>query len=632
VVALSVSDTGIGIDQEQQERIFEAFAQGDGSTARLYGGTGLGLSISRELVGLLGGQLTVTSTPGEGSTFTVYLPGDLSTTAAAPIPASALLETSPRADRGTNGGPAEGGIGGLKILVVDDDVRNTFSMTVLLERGDAEVTVAESGAEALAALERTPEIDVVLMDIMMPVMDGYDTIRAIRQIDRFTTLPIIAVTGKATAGERERCIDAGANDHVPKPVDTAELLQALQRCVPIAAARAIPASVVTEPLVISYTARPERGREESAIDGLRILLVDDDFRNIFSLSALLERGHADVTVAESGAEGIAALERMPDMDIVLMDILMPVMDGNDTIRAIRLIDRFKSLPIIAVTAKATAGERQRCIDAAPTTTFRSRSMAASSWQLFDPGFRLCAARCMSTALRLAEPLDTDADAVRTRAAVPVLVVDDNPGKRLAIKAVLAPLGYSVVEADSGLAAMRCVMAQGLRRDPARCPDARHGRVPDSGSHSPAPAVRDDADHLHHGVWKRRDHNTDLYAEGAVDFIFAPCRRPSSGQGLAFASLFTQAEGLAARAREVQASADQLRLLTDAAPIGIFQTDAEDKYVYTNPRWTELTGSPPTRRPARTGSDHRLERARRPDPGADRRRRAQGGRRSEVRDH
>ena len=362
VVALSVSDTGIGIDEEQQQRIFEAFAQGDGSTARLYGGTGLGLSISRELVGLLGGELTVASTPGEGSTFTVYLPGDLpdSGGCAARGEPTAGHESIARS-RPATASPEDGTIDGMRILVVDDDVRNTFSMTVLLERGHAEVTVAESGAEAIAILERTPEIDVVLMDIMMPVMDGYDTIRAIRLIDRFKTLPIIAVTGKATASERERCIDAGANDHVPKPVDTAELLGALKRCVP---RRGRPSGGRR---LSPTAASPERGRsggrEDSAIDGLRILLVDDDFRNIFSLSALLERGHADVTVAESGAEAIAALERLPDMDIVLMDILMPVMDGYETIRAIRLIDRFKSLPIIAVTAKATAGERQRCIDA-----------------------------------------------------------------------------------------------------------------------------------------------------------------------------------------------------------------------------------------------------------------------------
>jgi CheY-like chemotaxis protein len=115
----------------------------------------------------------------------------------------------------------------LKILVVDDDFRNIFAMTALLERGGADVTVAESGPDALTAMEGTPDIDLVLMDIMMPGMDGYATIRAIRAIDRFKALPIVAVTGKVVSGERQRCLDAGANDYVPKPVDTVELLTAI---------------------------------------------------------------------------------------------------------------------------------------------------------------------------------------------------------------------------------------------------------------------------------------------------------------------------------------------------------------------------------------------------------------------
>jgi CheY-like chemotaxis protein len=116
---------------------------------------------------------------------------------------------------------------GLKVLVVDDDFRNIFAMTALLERGSAHVTIAESGPDAIAALERIPDIDLVLMDIMMPGMDGYATIRAIRAMEPFQTLPVVAVTGKVVAGERERCIDAGANDYVPKPVDTLELLTAI---------------------------------------------------------------------------------------------------------------------------------------------------------------------------------------------------------------------------------------------------------------------------------------------------------------------------------------------------------------------------------------------------------------------
>jgi signal transduction histidine kinase/DNA-binding response OmpR family regulator/HAMP domain-containing protein len=387
VVAISVSDTGIGIDDAQQQRIFEAFAQGDGTTSRIYGGTGLGLSISRELVGLLGGEVNVVSTLGEGSTFTVYLPSrgyvaelrkaTPARTTPAPEspqwpppqrPSPATPPAAPaRPQLGRHQSNLRGGsvIEGLKILVVDDDIRNVYAMTALLEQARADVTVVESGAEAIAALERMPDIDIVLMDILMPVMDCYETIRAIRAIDRFRSLPIIAITGKAVAGERQRCLAAGASDYVPKPVDTAELVAALRPWLPTNPERS-PISVdkpVSEHADPPSDRRKSDGLEVGTIDGLKILVVDDDFRNIFAMTALLERGHAEVLVAEGGAEAIATLERIPDIDIVLMDIMMPVMDGYETIRAIRAIDQFASLPIVAVTGKSSAGERQRCLDA-----------------------------------------------------------------------------------------------------------------------------------------------------------------------------------------------------------------------------------------------------------------------------
>jgi CheY-like chemotaxis protein len=121
---------------------------------------------------------------------------------------------------------------GVKFLVVDDDYRNIFALTALLERGRAVVSVAESGPDAIALLERSPEIEIVLMDIMMPGMDGYAAMRAIRAIDRFADLTIIAVTGKVVAGERERCIEAGANDYIPKPVNTAQLVAAIAPWLP----------------------------------------------------------------------------------------------------------------------------------------------------------------------------------------------------------------------------------------------------------------------------------------------------------------------------------------------------------------------------------------------------------------
>jgi signal transduction histidine kinase/HAMP domain-containing protein len=229
VLAIAVTDTGIGIEQQQQQRIFEAFAQADGTTARRYGGTGLGLSISRELVGLLGGEITVSSRPEQGSIFTVYLPLGLSPTLVM-TPIASGMRSANRSLAVVE--PAvsaidEDSLAGVRILVVDDDFRNLFAMNALLERGRAVVSVAENGAEALAVLEAKPDVEVVLMDIMMPGMDGYDTIRAIRAIERFASLPIIAVTGKVVQGERQRCLNAGANDYIPKPVETAQLIAAL---------------------------------------------------------------------------------------------------------------------------------------------------------------------------------------------------------------------------------------------------------------------------------------------------------------------------------------------------------------------------------------------------------------------
>ncbi len=234
VISFAVTDTGIGIEQEQLQRIFDEFAQGDGSTARLYGGTGLGLSISRDLVGLLGGEIALSSAPGVGSTFTVYLP------AGAPIAARLPLDDTvallPRAARtidiplAANVAQRSDGpdLKGTKVLVVDDDLRNSFALSALLERANAEVIVVESGAEAIATLEVSADVDMVLMDIMMPVMDGNETTRAIRAVDSLKTLPIIAVTGKVVPGERERCLDAGANDFVAKPVEPDALLSVMR--------------------------------------------------------------------------------------------------------------------------------------------------------------------------------------------------------------------------------------------------------------------------------------------------------------------------------------------------------------------------------------------------------------------
>ncbi len=287
VIAFSVSDTGIGISEEKQHLIFEAFQQADGTTSRRYGGTGLGLSISKDIARLLGGQIKATSRLGHGSTFTLYLPARSlragSGTGPRRIPDQALASAG--ADEYTgHAGPLDGVNGsgrisqatrrpggaspsraaarpaspgtaaaaaaaisaapdprdalyGAKILIVDDDVRNVFALTSVFERCGAEVLYAENGREGIEALERNEDVRLVLMDIMMPELDGYATTEAIRNMPQFADLPIIAVTAKAMKGDREKAITSGATDYITKPVDTGQLLAVMRNCLERAAAR-----------------------------------------------------------------------------------------------------------------------------------------------------------------------------------------------------------------------------------------------------------------------------------------------------------------------------------------------------------------------------------------------------------
>ncbi|MEV6104314.1 HAMP domain-containing protein, partial [Streptomyces sp. NPDC051940] len=243
LVAFAVTDTGIGIAPDKLSVIFEAFQQADGTTSRKYGGTGLGLSISREIAGLLGGKIVAESEPGLGSTFTLFVPavspGHISTEGASPLPLipESAVEHEPVARTEFEGdwpsttkleewksGRAGEVLPGRRVLIVDDDIRNVIALTHVLGRVGMPVLYAENGREGIEALEGNEDIQLILMDIMMPEMDGYETIEAIRATPRWADLPIIALTAKAMPGDREKSIASGANDYVPKPVDLDRLL------------------------------------------------------------------------------------------------------------------------------------------------------------------------------------------------------------------------------------------------------------------------------------------------------------------------------------------------------------------------------------------------------------------------
>ena len=239
-IKISVKDTGIGIPKNKLDKIFEAFTQADGSTSRQYGGTGLGLSITKELTELLGGKVILESIENKGSTFTILLPNmdmkqqdkkdnqdeqnndiqkEYIPTSLEDKPFEEDIDNLPIID--------ELDLKGLNVLVVDDDIKNIFVLDGVFQEYNANVFISYNGEEAISTLKENNDIDIVLMDIMMPVMDGFEAIRIIRE-ELKKDIPIIAVTAKTLKEDRDKCIELGANDYISKPINMDNLMNIIE--------------------------------------------------------------------------------------------------------------------------------------------------------------------------------------------------------------------------------------------------------------------------------------------------------------------------------------------------------------------------------------------------------------------
>jgi two-component system, sensor histidine kinase and response regulator len=332
-----VRDTGMGIPQNTLQTLFQPFTQADSSTTRHFGGTGLGLSIVRRLVELMGGTVGVTSAVGIGSKFFFSLP----------------LQRVEAGEAKTPGPRKSGG----RILVVDDNATNQRVLSSQLLHAGYEVTTVGSGAAALehlqAALESRRPVDMVVTDFQMPDMDGVMLGERVVNQSKFAMTRLVMLTSLDRHGDTPRLAKLGFSAYLTKPVRLNELLDAVAR---VMSGGPRQWQMDMQPMITRNILAQSAAEQRFAG---RVLLVEDNFVNQKVAVKFLERLGCTVEVVDNGADGVAACQARR-FDIVLMDVQMPIMDGIAATRKIREWETTEHVPIIALTANAMSGDRERC--------------------------------------------------------------------------------------------------------------------------------------------------------------------------------------------------------------------------------------------------------------------------------